>query len=348
VTSLVGNTTYYWRVNAKNVAGTSAFSNTWNFTTFPNATLRDDFNRADGSLAGSNKWALIQNQPSSGAMNIVGSMIQASSSAGNTNFGGVVWDSLVSAGAEASVTVKQKSGNTSYTSLFIYAKMNNKDYNTGTGYRIRYFEQSGTDILEIHRVGPGYSISTVLASVSKELVVGDVITFRILCDNKTMVGLVNGVQVITATDATYLPAQWYFAVRSCVFPTPARFDDFAVSSPPSIASATLPTPQHEVMMESGTPKAFVLDQNYPNPFNPTTTISYALPLESHVNVKIYDVLGRVVQTLIADELQGAGYKSVDFDASKLASGVYFYRLEAIGVEDVRTSFTQIRKMMLIK
>ena len=90
----------------------------------------------------------------------------------------------------------------------------------------------------------------------------------------------------------------------------------------------------------GIPNTFKLSQNYPNPFNPTTKIEYALPKNGLVSLKIYDVLGREVRNLV-NETKVAGYYSVDFNASDLSSGVYFYKLEANG-------FSDIKKMMLIK
>jgi hypothetical protein len=71
--------------------------------------------------------------------------------------------------------------------------------------------------------------------------------------------------------------------------------------------------------------AFKLEQNYPNPFNPTTAIKYEIPKEGFVNVKIYNSLGQEVATLI-NEKQNAGSYIVEFDASDLSSGVYFYKL----------------------
>jgi hypothetical protein len=88
------------------------------------------------------------------------------------------------------------------------------------------------------------------------------------------------------------------------------------------------------------PKDFVLSQNYPNPFNPTTVINYQLPVTSRVVVKVYDMLGREVATLV-NEVKSAGYYSVDFNASALSSGIYFYRITA-------GAFTQSKQMMLIK
>ena len=88
------------------------------------------------------------------------------------------------------------------------------------------------------------------------------------------------------------------------------------------------------------PQTFELGQNYPNPFNPTTVISYQLPANTLVTLKVYDVLGRLVKTLV-QERQTAGVHSVTFNASSLSSGVYFYRLSA-------GSFVQTMKLMLLK
>lgn len=87
-------------------------------------------------------------------------------------------------------------------------------------------------------------------------------------------------------------------------------------------------------------QSFVLNQNYPNPFNPTTTIGYRLPTLSNVTLKIYDVLGRLVETLV-DGRQIPGEHSATFDARRLASGEYFYQLRAGG-------FVETKKMILEK
>jgi hypothetical protein len=89
-----------------------------------------------------------------------------------------------------------------------------------------------------------------------------------------------------------------------------------------------------------TPLAYALHQNYPNPFNPTTTIGFDLPQASHMKLVVLDVLGREVVTLV-DEVQGSGFKSVAFDASSLASGVYFYTMQA-------GSFRNSKKLIVIK
>jgi hypothetical protein len=88
------------------------------------------------------------------------------------------------------------------------------------------------------------------------------------------------------------------------------------------------------------PGTFALEQNYPNPFNPTTTINFSLAKASNVKLLVYNILGQQVRTLI-DTRMNAGQQSVVFDASKLASGVYFYRLET-------GNFSSVKKMLLLK
>lgn len=88
------------------------------------------------------------------------------------------------------------------------------------------------------------------------------------------------------------------------------------------------------------PSRFILKQNYPNPFNPKTVISYQLSVNSRISLKVYDMLGRSVATLVNEE-KPAGIYSVTFDASKLSSGIYFYRLEA-------GSYVETRKLVFIK
>jgi hypothetical protein len=97
---------------------------------------------------------------------------------------------------------------------------------------------------------------------------------------------------------------------------------------------------NEDAVDGEIPSSFRLLQNYPNPFNPSTVISYQLAGNSEVSLKVYDMLGREVATLV-EERKSAGSYQVNFDASSLSSGMYIYRLQAGG-----KVFTQ--KMMLIK
>jgi hypothetical protein len=103
-----------------------------------------------------------------------------------------------------------------------------------------------------------------------------------------------------------------------------------------------------IEVDAGLPKVFALEQNYPNPFNPTTVISYQLPVASEVSLKVYDVLGREVMTLVNGR-QEAGAYNFNFNASNLSSGVYFYRLQASATNGASSSnFVSTKKMMLVK
>jgi hypothetical protein len=88
------------------------------------------------------------------------------------------------------------------------------------------------------------------------------------------------------------------------------------------------------------PEKYELSQNYPNPFNPTTKISYSIPKAGIVTMKIFDVTGREVASLVNELMQPGAY-TVDFNASAFASGVYFYRLEA-------QDFIDTKRMVLLK
>ena len=88
------------------------------------------------------------------------------------------------------------------------------------------------------------------------------------------------------------------------------------------------------------PNQFALEQNYPNPFNPTTNISYSLPRNGFVTLKVYDILGREVRTLV-NEYEAAGSYNVTFNASNFASGVYIYQLRS-------GNFLATKKLLLMK
>jgi hypothetical protein len=91
----------------------------------------------------------------------------------------------------------------------------------------------------------------------------------------------------------------------------------------------------------GIPKEFKLRQNYPNPFNPLTTISFDLPKRLQVSLKIYDLLGREIITLVDDEEISAGSYTRQWNAANMTSGIYFYRLQA-------GSFTETKKLIFLK
>lgn len=123
-----------------------------------------------------------------------------------------------------------------------------------------------------------------------------------------------------------------------------RFNTMNVEMPSSVnADVTMneesASPLADVLLQA-IPSEFTLNQNYPNPFNPTTNIKFALPQSSVVKLEVFNVLGQRVATLVNGEMN-AGYHTVMFDASNLASGVYVYRINT-------GEHMQVKRMMLIK
>jgi hypothetical protein len=98
-------------------------------------------------------------------------------------------------------------------------------------------------------------------------------------------------------------------------------------------------------IENIIPTEFHLSQNYPNPFNPATKINFDLPNDSKVKLIVYDLLGREIRTIVNSHLSQGRYE-YDFVGSNFASGVYFYRIEA--VENSGEKFTETKRMVLLK
>lgn len=129
---------------------------------------------------------------------------------------------------------------------------------------------------------------------------------------------------------------WGYGVNITFTPSNPGKDSASIS----INSNALQGNISVVVNAEAIPVNYVLEQNYPNPFNPTTRINYVIEKTEHVKLEIFNSLGQKVQTLV-DEIQSGGSKFVSFDASKLAAGIYYYRLTA-------GSFSNTKKMVLIK
>ena len=100
------------------------------------------------------------------------------------------------------------------------------------------------------------------------------------------------------------------------------------------------SPDNLTVLNTSKPDNYSIGQNFPNPFNPATKISYALPEPTNVRIVVYDQLGRQVQTLV-DSYQDAGFYDVNFDGSRVSSGMYFYEIRA-------GQFSTVKKMLLMK
>ena len=136
-------------------------------------------------------------------------------------------------------------------------------------------------------------------------------------------------------------AYWYFDSLNAKAKASASTVALLVSSDGKvIGDPRWGTPLTSVRLNDISPIKFTLDQNYPNPFNPSTTIKYQVPVNGLVSLKVYNVVGQEVATLVNEVQAAAGYET-SFDASQLSTGVYFYTLRA-------GNFVETKKMLLLK
>ena len=176
---------------------------------------------------------------------------------------------------------------------------------------------------------------------------------ELACDTSAtmrVTAYMNGGFVGTNTKVASHPGTWPVDTLRCSIAQ--GFDSVVVhydSHPPTcqdygviyLADNMLVTPFNVTAVSEGElPEMFTLSQNYPNPFNPSTTISYRLPTQSNVTLKVFDVLGREVATLV-NSVEQPGYKSAKFNANNLVSGVYYYRLQA-------GNFVETKKLVLLR
>jgi hypothetical protein len=149
-----------------------------------------------------------------------------------------------------------------------------------------------------------------------------------------------------------LPVMWMGTVNRRGGANYFAGDEFLIRARHPITSQDRYVFSLDSIMQNFVPAGFQLRQNYPNPFNPNTTIAYDLPVTSRVVIKIYNVLGQHVKTLL-DENQQLGFNSTVWDATnnqrnQVSTGVYFYRIEASSLADPSRSFTQVKKMMVLR
>jgi hypothetical protein len=143
--------------------------------------------------------------------------------------------------------------------------------------------------------------------------------------------------IFTAPGDSGMPVTIYFVIDvGCYMGGSSYYFDVAVDEV-SLVSLS-PT---SVESQTKIPEQLSLSQNYPNPFNPRTTISYSLTRESAVTLKVFDIIGNEVETLLQNERRAEGAYEVTFNAANLPSGVYFYRVFAEG-------FSDTKKMILMK
>ncbi len=183
-----------------------------------------------------------------------------------------------------------------------------------------------------------YAVPTNMAISHQSTILPGATTFSVTADSGAFICLsLEGVILGTATStggATTVNIPGTQAPLQQIIVTVTKQNKFRYEALVTVSSATNITNQNEI------PDTYSLSQNYPNPFNPVTKINFAIPKQGLTTLKVYDLLGRVVQTLVNEEMQPA-YYSVNFDASHYSSGVYFYKLES-------GSFSEVKRMIILK
>jgi hypothetical protein len=236
----------------------------------------------------------------------------------------------------------------SYTAPTLYDSMSTTG---GKHYFLISAQTSDPNVFYNSNVDSGYSVDNIPPLTPRNLMVSHAVGMNTLhWSGNSDIDLRNYVVyreispnnltvLASVTDTQYvdsnLPAQntLYYAIRAQDI-----HENLSLISNPVVVTG--------VMRENEIPKQFSLAQNYPNPFNPSTTIRYGLASQSKVRLIITNTLGQQVAVLANGE-QEAGYHEVQWQAS-VASGIHFYRIDAVSVTDPNNRFMQVKKMLLLR
>jgi hypothetical protein len=321
--SLLNNTSYYWRVSAKNAGGTGAWSGTWMFTTIvspPSVPVL--LSPANGATDQPVSLQLVWNS-------VQGALTYHAQMATDSLFTGMVVDdsTLVDTLTPASSLLN----NTSY---YWRVKATNAG-GAGAWSGVGHFATIVALPDPVGLLGPGNDApviaDTVLFSWNRTSQNDMGYQFELALDSSFAVSQVDTSIADTMIVIRNLGNQTYWwRVRAR---NAAGWGSYSEARRFTI---TLTGVGDDLLA----PRAFKLDQNYPNPFNPTTMIRYDIPKASFVTLVVFNILGQEMASLVSGRKEAGSYE-VQFDASNLTSGVYFYQMKA-------GSYTETRRLMLVR
>lgn len=316
VHGLVHNTKYHWRVRGSNVGGNGPWSSVWSFTTIVAAPASP----SGLSAAAAGFFGMTLNWTDNSTNETGFKLERTPDSSGS-------WTVIVTLGVNSTSypDTGLMDGSRYFYRVYVYnAGGNSGNSNIAVGTTVM---RPPSGLAAIQSSGPKVVLTWQDSSGSEEV-------FRI--ERKTGSGGTYeqidsvGTNAATFTDSTVTAGQHYFyRVRG--------HNSYATSSYSNEVNLLVMTVAGD---HSAMPDSYGISQNYPNPFNPTTAIEYQLPEAAFMEVKVYDVMGRLVTTLVSGN-RNAGYYKLTFDGSGLSTGIYFFRMSA-------GKFTQMRKMVLMK
>lgn len=384
LSGLSAGTLYHYRVSSTDAAGNSATSADNTFTTSPppTSTLVESF--GDGNFTANPAWGgttstwqvVTSSDVAAGATNSNTLRLNQTSGTSGTEYlstqRGAPWGTSQSwsfwSGRRA-----QAATNANHSIVWLWANEPNLNSSTVDGYRVRFGDDNGDDNIVLQRVTNGVATDILTSTGTVPNALTDIgFMVRVTRTSGSVwtaytsaLPTSNGAGAVATaipsaanttvnqggvTNSTYTNFGngyfGYMAVHSSGTNarTGAEFDQlyFDTSSTSPLGKSVA------VSFDVATkPSSFRLYQNYPNPFNPVTKIRFELSGDSRVELRVYDVLGREVGQLINEERQ-AGIYDVPFDGTYLSSGVYYYRIQVTSVLTPEKSFTEMKKLMLMK
>ena len=372
LSGLSANTRYYWHVNATNSGGTSAYSTRWSFTTVvapaglvaayafdegTGTTVADASGHSlTGTISGAT-WTTGGKYGNALSFNGTSSYVDLGNPTSLQLTGSMTVSAWVKAAAnpadDGQIVAKSNdaSGWQLKTSPDTGPETFGMAVSASTSSRIQRYSTTVRSLNTWYHVAGVYDASAQTLSTYVNGVL----------DNGTLSGTVPSSQVNSSVNVNIgrrAPGTWggfYFnglidevrIYNRALTQAEIQTDmNTPLGASPPAASTQVSGPGSATGLtaisgrESEVPSEYKLEQNFPNPFNPSTVFEFALPKQSHVNLELYNLLGERVAAVL-DETLSAGYYSVPYNATRLASGVYFYRMRA-------DDFLQTKKLLILK
>lgn len=387
LSGLTASTLYHYRVKSTDAAGNTATSadNTFTTGTPPASLLVDSF--ADGNFTASPVWGgttttwqvVASSDVAAGATNSNTLRLNVTSAVAGTQYlrtqRAATWGSSQSWSFWMGRRL-QAATNANHSIVWLWANETNLTSATVDGYRVRFGDDTGDDNVVLQRVTNGVATDILTSTGTATNAVTDVgFMVRVTRSSGSLWTLytsalptasgvgaiasalpsaantsVNQGSVINSTYTSF--TNGYFGLMAVHSSgtnarSGAEFDqiyfDTTSTSPlgKTVFVDILPVESVE------RPTSFQLHQNFPNPFNPTTKIRFELIGDSHVELTVFDLMGREVSRLVDGE-RTAGIHDVLFDATYLSSGIYFYRIEVSDLGEAGLNYSQMRKMAFMK